>query len=129
MVHKILLAQTETPLGQIGGPTGFGPWGDLGKEATVDVAAGKFSEIISNIIGIMTIIAGIWFIFNFISGAYEFLTAAGNEEKIKKAKLRLTHGIIGLIIVIASYAIISLLGALLGFDILNPQEIIKTLSP
>lgn len=123
-----LLAQKE--LGQIGGTEGFGPWGNLGAFGkTIGDAAGAFTNIISNIIGIMTIIAGIWFIFQFIIGAYGYMTAGGDQKRITDATSKITNALIGLVVIVAAYAIISLLGSLLGFDILNPQNLIPTLKP
>ena len=123
---------TLTPLGQIGGKPeeGFGPWGNLGKLGTkIETAAGNFTDIISNIIGIMTIIAGIWFIFQFIIGAYGYMTAGGDQKRVSDSASKITNALIGLVIIVAAYAIISLLGSLLGFDILNPILLIKQLSP
>ena len=132
MDHKIFLAQTPHPLGQIGGPEeGFGPWGNLGQIGTqIGVAAGAFTNIISRIIGIMTIVAGIWFIFSFIIGAYGFLTAGGDSKKMGEAAAKITSAVIGLIVIVAAYALISLIGGLLGFeDILQPQKLIPLLKP
>lgn len=130
MDHKVLLAQTEKPLGTIGGPSekGFGPWGNIGT-SNIDKAAGEFAYTISRIIGVMTIIAGIWFIFQFIIGAYSFMTAGGDSQKMNQATQKITSALIGLVIIVAAYAIISLLGALLGFKFLNLVPLIKNLSP
>lgn len=122
-------AQKSNPLGQIGGEEGFGPWGNLGKYTDVSQAAGVFTSIISRIIGVMTIIAGIWFIFQFIIGAYGYMTAAGDQQKMANATKKITSSLIGLVIVVTAYAIISLLGALLGFEILKPGELIINLGP
>jgi len=125
-----LVFAQPTPLGQIGGKPkeGFGPWGDLGAQG-IKEATGAFTNIISRIIGVMTIIAGIWFIFQFIIGAYGYMTAGGEQQKITSATKKITSGLTGLIIVVAAYAIISLLGKILGFEILNPQLIIEKLRP
>lgn len=119
-----------TDLGTIGGTTGFGPWGNIAAAGSSVVEAARiFTFTLSRLIGILTIIAGIWFIFNFIAGALSFLSAGGSEEGIKKATAKITQSLIGLVTVVAAYAIISLLGALLGFEILNPQDIIPKIGP
>ena len=112
-------------LGKIGDGEGLGPFSDLGQGTDVGPAANKFSDIISKIIGIMTIIAGVWFIFQFIIAAFGYLAAGGDPEKVKKANNQITNSIIGLVIVVAAYALISLMGKILGFEILNPQDLIK----
>lgn len=129
MGHKGIIFAKEIDLGPIGGPTGFGPWGHLGTEQKISVAAGAFANIISRIIGVLTIVAGIWFVFQFIIGAYGFLTAGGDSKKMGEAASKITSAIIGLIVVVAAYALISLLGALLGFEILQPQKLIPLLKP
>jgi len=125
-MEKIYLAQTS--LGRIGGADGFGPFGNLDL-GDVSAAAGAFTTIISNVIGIMTIIAGIWFIFMFIVGAFGYLTAGGDSKKVGDATRRIGTALTGLIVIVIAYALISLIGGLLGFDILNPQNIIIKLKP
>ena len=125
-----ILAQEPHEIGTIGGKEGFGPWGDiaeLGKE--VGGAAKAFATIISNIIGLMTIIAGIWFMFQFIIGGYGWLTSGGDKAGIQAAQGRITNAFIGLIVVVAAYAIIYIIGELLGFKILQPQDLIKLIGP
>lgn len=121
----------ELPLGQIGGKEGFGPWGNLGEiGTTIGTAAGAFTSILSRIIGVMTIVAGLWFIFSFIIGAYGFLTAGGDSKKMGEAASKITSALIGLVVIVAAYALISLIGKLLGFeDILQPQKLIPLLKP
>jgi len=119
----------STSLGQIGGDEGFGPWGNLGSKDDIKEAANVFANIISRIIGVMTIVAGIWFIFQFIIGAYGYMTAGGDQQKMANATKKITSALIGLVIIVAAYAIISLLGALLGFEILQPQKLIPLLGP
>jgi hypothetical protein len=126
MISENLLAQTN--LGRIGGADGFGPFGNLDL-SDVGAAAGAFNTIISNTIGIMTIIAGIWFIFMFIMGAFGYLTAGGDTKKLGDATRRIGTAFTGLIVIVLAYALISLIGGLLGFNILNPQDIIVKLRP
>jgi Trk-type K+ transport system membrane component len=95
----------------------------------VTPAASAFVTIISNIIGIMTIIAGIYFIFQFIIGGYGYMTASGDPKKMSEATKKITSAFIGLLVVVAAYAIIHLLGVILGFEILDPQNIIERLRP
>lgn len=128
---KYLTVFAQQPLGQIGGEPekGFGPWGNLGIFKDVAQAAGYFTDIISRIIGIMTIIAGIWFIFQFIIGAYGYMTAGGDQKRITDSTSKITNALIGLVVIVAAYAIISLLSSLLGFEILKPASMIKLLKP
>jgi RsiW-degrading membrane proteinase PrsW (M82 family) len=45
------------------------------------------------------------FLILIIYGGILWMTAAGNEEKVKKAKELITEALIGLVIVLAAYAI------------------------
>jgi len=126
MIKKTFAAQE---LGQIGGTDGFGPWGNIGFFNDIGKAAGAFAKIISNVIGIMTIVAGIWFIFQFTIGAISWMTAGGDPKKVEEATTKFRNSIIGLVVVVLAYALISLISKILGFDILNIIGLIENLSP
>lgn len=79
-----------------------------------------FSTFISSAIGLMTIIGIIWFIFSFITGAIGIVTSGGDKQSLESARKKMTTGIIGLVVIIASIFIIKFIGFLLGIpDILN----------
>lgn len=130
MIIKKALAAVELP--PIGGEEGFGPFGNIvneSAEGSVETAGTSFNLIISNVIGIITIIGGIWFIFTFILGAFSFLTAGGDKAKMEEASKKITQGVIGIVVLAGAYALISLIGTILGYNILNPLETILRLSP
>ena len=60
---------------------------------------------VSRIIAIILSILGVIFLGLTIYGGIVWMTAQGNQEKVSKAKELITEAIIGLIIVIAAYAI------------------------
>ena len=90
-------------------------------------AANQFENILSIIIGIMTVVGGIYFIFVFITAAFEWMTAGGDKNKLQRAQQRMLQGVIGLVIIVSAYAIVSLISFVLGFDILNPAAIVNNL--
>ena len=111
---------------------GFGSLGLPGvtiSSSSIQEVMAVFNQPISTVIGVMTIIAGIWFIFNFIIGVYGYLTAGGNQESLQKATAKISQSLIGLVIIVAAYAVISLIGSILGLDVLNPQDVIELLGP
>src|SRR5574344_327101 len=59
------------------------------------------SVLISSILGFL----GIIFLFLTIAAGFKWMSARGNEEEVKKAKSSMKNAIIGLLIVIAAYAI------------------------
>lgn len=62
-------------------------------------------EIIGALIGVFLSFLGIIFLCLIIYGGYLWMTSAGNEPKIYKAKQVLTSATTGLIIVLSAYAI------------------------
>lgn len=74
--------------------------------------------ILNLIIPIVTFGAGIVFIIMAFFGAYTMITAGGDAEKVKKAQRTLTFAIIGLIVVIAAFAIVKLIGVVFNIKTL-----------
>jgi hypothetical protein len=118
-----LLAQSN--LGNISG-SGLGPFGakpaSTGLEAITQV-----THAISSIIGFMTIAGSIWFLFQLLFGGYEWISSAGDAKKLTEARQRIMNGFFGLIIVIAAWAIVAMVGKFLGYDTLNPATYIGNL--
>lgn len=108
---------------KIGGEiTPIGPY-------AVDDPATNLSVIFSNLLAFFTYVAGLAFVIYFVIGALSWLTAGGDTQKADKAKTYMTNAAIGLIIVVAAYGIISIVGTVLGINILNPGEMINNLGP
>jgi hypothetical protein len=84
---------------------------------------------ISDIIGIITILATLFFIINTFLAIFSWITAGGDSGKISKAKDKFVWSTIGLVIIVAAYAIVGLIGTLVGIPILNPGEMIKLITP
>ena len=63
------------------------------------------SVIVGKIISALLAFLGTIFLVLIIYGGFLWMTAGGNEEQIKKARGIITHATIGLIIVLAAYAI------------------------
>jgi hypothetical protein len=108
----------DIQLAPSGGFKGFGKLGlegDVASNATI-----TFTNFLSTVIGVMTLVAIIWFIFQLISGAISYISSGGDKQAIESAGKRITNSLIGLIIVIISIFIIKLIGTLLGIpNILN----------
>ena len=117
------LAQVD--LGRIGG---IGP---LGESALADSPLGvydQFGRMISSIIGLLTIIAGIWFLIQMLLGGYMWISSGGDKQSVQNAQKKIWNAVLGLLIVIISYAITGIIGIFLGFDILNPANLLYSLT-
>jgi len=90
---------------------------------------GNLERFISTIIGVITVFAALYFIINFLMGAIGWISAGGDSGKISSARDRMVHGVIGLIIVVAAYGIIGLIGAIVGIEILNPAAMLSKAVP
>ena len=103
--------------------------GSMGLSAgNLSDAPAIFNNFISGAIGMMTIIAIIWFVFLLISGAIGIMGSGGDKAGAESSKKRITNGIIGLVVVIAAIFIVRLLGLLLGIsDILDPSVFIENI--
>jgi len=121
-----LLTQREINIP--GNIEGIGPLGLEGRGAAQSTTI--FNVFLSSVIGLMTIVAAIWFTFLLITGAISIITSGGDKAKLTEAKGKIATAIIGLVVVIAAIFIIQLVGTLLGFDlILNPGEFIQRIPP
>jgi hypothetical protein len=95
----------------------------------VDAFREPFTKFLSNFIGFLTTLAGIMFLIYFIFAGLSWVTSGGDKGKVEKAKDQLTQAAIGLVVIIAAYGIVGVIGRVLGLDILNPVKIIETLKP
>ena len=116
---------SDASLGTIGG-SGLGPFG----EAPGDGLTG-ITKIVSSVIGFMTIAAGIWFLFQFIVGGFKWISAGGDKAKLEAARDKLTNSLIGIIVVVAGWSVLALVGTFLGVDftVSDPGTLLNSLSP
>jgi len=117
LINKII-AQTKY---KISGP---------GPDLTADSATSTFESFISQLIGILTIIAIIYFTIQIIFAGYSFMGSNGDPKKMEQSKVHLTQNILGLVIVLVALIITNLIGRLFGIDnILNFTETFNKIAP
>ncbi len=78
--------------------TTYGPFSKVADETTLATTLGL-------VIGIALSILGIIFLVITIISGFKWMTAEGNESKVEQARGTITRAVIGLIVVISSYAI------------------------
>lgn len=127
MKTPILIAQVESksigsfqPVTENRQPT------DLTSSSNV---LGALEGWLSDIIGIITVLATLFFIVYAFIAAFNWITAAGEKGKIEKAKDRLVWSTLGLILIVATYAIIGLIGGIIGLELLKPGEMLQSVIP
>lgn len=77
----------------------------------------------SRILRFLTVIAGIWIMFNFIQSGYTFITASGNVQAYQTVRDQLTWSIVGLLLIAVAYTFAGLFGLIFFGDasfIINP---------
>jgi len=78
----------------------------------------------SNLIKLIIILGGIWALVNIVLAGFTYITTQGNPEKIAQANQQIYMSLIGLAIMVGSFALAALAGWLLFGDasaILAPQ--------
>ena len=99
-------------------PVGVLAQDDYGLEDTAKKAGGgdipfiqsSPAGIVGNIIGAALSFIGLLFFILMIYGGVTWMTAGGNQQQVDKAKSLITSAVIGLIIVMAAYAVTSFIG-------------------
>ena len=85
-----------------------GPRGKAADDAgykIVDDAVGTTEELVGKIVRVVLSFLGVIFLVLIIYGGYMWMLARGNEQQVEKAKNVIIAAIIGMIIVLAAYAI------------------------
>lgn len=85
-----------------------------------DKGSGLFT-LISNLLKFAGVIAGLFFIVQIIMAGFSYMAANGDPKKVDLAWAKIWQSLIGLLIVGSAFVLASVVGKLLGIDILNFQ--------
>ena len=120
------LAQNPIPLSNT--PIqGIGPLG-LQNKLTAEVFT-VFPNVISLIIGFLTAAAFLWFLLQLFLGAISWISSGGDVKSVEQARSRIMNAVIGLVLVLAALIFFSVIGTVIGIDILNLNAILIKLTP
>jgi hypothetical protein len=81
--------------------------------------ATDFGGLINGVLSFVMVIAALLVFLYLIWGGIEWITSGGDKGKTEAARNKITSAIIGLIVVAASYAVLTLALNFLGFSDLN----------
>jgi len=96
--------------------------------AQIDLnAPGQFSAlggitlagIVSALVTMVLIVAALVFFFMLILGGIKWISSGGDKSQTESARNQITAALIGLVIVFAAWAIIELINAFFGINILS----------
>ena len=72
--------------------------------------------ILGNVIGGMMIVAFILAMIYLITGAFHWITSGGDKASLENARGKIIHALVGLIVMAAVWAVMTLVGQFLGID-------------
>jgi len=89
-----------------------------GNEVFTDIATIQgFECLFFNILQVIVIIAGLAFLFMFITGGFKYLFSGSEQKAVAAASSTLTSAIIGLVGIIASWLILKLIQDFTGINV------------
>ena len=114
---SLILAMGATNAKNLGKFENPGGWNN-----GTDAPETKLEKIISAIIGLITIVASLFFVIQIFLAGLGYISAGGDSGKIETAKLRMQQSAIGLGIVLLAYSVLAIVGIIMGIDLLNPAQ-------
>ena len=78
-----------------------------------------FGGIVSGLISFIMIIAALVFFFMLVLGGIQWMLSGGDKAGAEAARGKITAALIGLVIVFSAWAIVQLVNAVFGVNILN----------
>lgn len=91
---------------------------------------GQTNNFISAIVVFITVIAGLYAMWQFLSGGIGYISSGGDKAKVQQATQQITMAILGMVVIGASFILGSLIGRLLfgaNFNLFNPS--LQTVQP
>jgi len=76
-------------------------------------------SIISRMLFVVTVVGGLLFLTMFVTGAINWITSGGDSGKVASARNRMIQGVLGLVVLVAAYSAVGVVGQIVGINILN----------
>jgi hypothetical protein len=83
----------------------------------------ELGTVVTNLLMVAFLAAGIFFLVQVILGGISWIGAGGDPKALDSARSRITNAVIGLVIVVASVAIATIVTSALGINIFTGNEI------
>ncbi len=108
----------------------FNPNNEYVKDITVgNTALTTLEKLVSNVLALLTVMGALVFITYFMLAAIAWITSGGDTAKVGKARDQMLQGVLGLIVLTMMYAVVGLVGSIVGINILNPAQVLETIIP
>lgn len=115
---------------QVGGPSYSGSTGNTAVHnpalgsflGTLDPSSSLayFQMMLPNLIGLLFIIGAIVFLFIMLMGGIQWISSGGDKAALESARGKITNAIIGLVILLGTFAIIKLIETFFWYQHFNP---------
>lgn len=102
-------AQTTNVIGRIENKVA-NPYGDITNPT------GGLGLLITNFLRVFFVIAGVLAFFNFIIAGFQYITAGGDPKKLQQAWNKIWQSLLGLIVMVVSFALAAIFGYLIFDD-------------
>jgi len=100
-------------------PQIFAADGTIGVPQPSGMQITDIGKLLSSVISLAFIIAGILVFAFLVWGGVEWITSGGDKTKTEGARNRITAALVGLAIVAASYAVMKLISYFFGLNVLD----------
>lgn len=80
-------------------------------------------QLVSAVVGTLLILAALMAFLFLIMGGIQWITSGGDKTHMEEARNKITHAIVGLIIVGAAWAVMMLVQNFLGINIIGSQGV------
>ncbi len=84
-----------------------------------NIRISSVGKLISSLVGVLLILAALIAFFYLIMGGISWITSGGDKAAMESARNKITHAIVGLIIVGAAWAVMILVQQFLGVQIIG----------
>jgi hypothetical protein len=102
--------------GEVQNPLANFGWGDV----FGDGGAGPL-DLFSNVLRLLVVVAGLFTLVNLLIAGIQYIGSSGDPKLMESAWKRIYLSFLGLILIIGSFTLAYIIGAILGIDIFNPQ--------
>ena len=131
----VFSAPTKPPVAipspvQLGCGEGFGPFASLLCQGTANTSGfvGRIvNTFFSNLLGLLTAIAGLYFFFQIVTAGIAWVGAGGDKASVEAARSKIFNAVIGLVVVAAAWVLVGIIGQFIGFNILDTGSMIDKL--
>lgn len=74
----------------------------------------SLGSVLNLVLPTVMIVAALLFLAILLYGAFTYVTSSGEQDKVQKARKTITYSVLGLVLILFSYLIVSLVGLVIG---------------